>query len=156
MVWLLEPWPWYVSGPLIGLTLPMLHLFINKPFGVSRSLSAICGLTLGKAIPSMRQTKQDLWSLYFVAGIIIGGYLAGNILSTETNNLLPLYYNKISGLGTLFLGGILVGFGSRYANGCTAGHSITGLCHFQTVSLIATISFFVGGVLLTFLRSQIN
>ena len=155
MNWLLQPWPWYVAGPMIGLTVPAMYLLINRPLGISRSLSTISELSIGKFIPQINQTKFEPWPLYFVIGILIGGYIGGNLLSLEYNPLLPLHYAEPSGLAMLFAGGVLVGFGSRYANGCTSGHSITGLSNLQVVSLIATLSFFAGGVLLTYLRTLI-
>tara|TARA_B100000579_G_scaffold434913_1_gene456897 strand:- start:750 stop:1232 length:483 start_codon:yes stop_codon:yes gene_type:complete len=152
---LLDPWPWYVAGPMIGLTVPAMYLLINKPFGISRSLGIIGTLSIRKLFPHFHQKKDEIWPLYFVFGIVIGGYIGGNILSVERNPLLPLKYVNPSGLAILFAGGLLVGFGSRYANGCTSGHSITGLSYLQPVSLIATFSFFVGGLILTYLRTLI-
>jgi uncharacterized membrane protein YedE/YeeE len=51
----------------------------------------------------------------------------------------------------LILGGFLVGFGARYAGGCTSGHAISGLSDLQLPSLIAVIGFFIGGLIMTFL-----
>mgnify|MGYP001357311333 CR=1 FL=1 len=153
MNWLLGPWPWYVAGPMIGLTVPAMYLLVNKPFGISRSLGIISGLNITKSFPHFHESKFEIWPLYFVLGILIGGYIGGNLLSINHNSLLPPEYTKPSGLAILFLGGLLVGFGSRYANGCTSGHSITGLSNLQPVSLIATLSFFVGGSILTYLKT---
>ena len=155
MNWLLDPWPWYVAGPMIGLTVPAMYLLINKPFGISRSLSIIGRLSIKKLSSHFHQKKIEIWPLYFVFGILIGGYIGGHLLSVDRNPLLPLNYTNPSGLAILFAGGLLIGFGSRYANGCTSGHSITGLSYLQTASLIATFSFFVGGLILTYLRTLI-
>jgi len=152
---LLQPWPWYITGPMIGLTVPAMYMLINRPFGISRSLSTLSELGLGKLIPKINQKEFEPWPLYFVTGILIGGFIGGNLLSLEYNPLLPLHYTEPSGLAILFGGGILVGFGSRYANGCTSGHSITGISNLQFVSLVATFSFFAGGLLLTYLRTLI-
>jgi uncharacterized protein len=54
----------------------------------------------------------------------------------------------IRGFIMLVAGGFLVGFGSRYAGGCTSGHAIMGLSDLQVPSLIATISFMVGGFIM--------
>lgn len=51
-------------------------------------------------------------------------------------------------LGILLLGGFLVGFGARYAGGCTSGHAISGLSNLQVPSLIAVVGFFVGGLVM--------
>ena len=55
----------------------------------------------------------------------------------------------IKGMHILIVGGLLVGFGTRYAGGCTSGHAITGLSSLQKPSLIAVIGFFIGGLLMT-------
>ena len=49
----------------------------------------------------------------------------------------------------LLVGGFLIGFGTRYAGGCTSGHSITGISNFNLPSLLATICFFAGGLAVT-------
>jgi len=56
---------------------------------------------------------------------------------------------SLKNLGLLIIAGFLVGFGTRYAGGCTSGHAITGLSNLQIPSLIAVIGFFIGGLLMT-------
>ena len=51
----------------------------------------------------------------------------------------------------MVFGGFFVGFGVRYANGCTSGHSISGLSNLQFSSLVATVFFFMGGLAMTWL-----
>lgn len=117
--------------------------------------------------------KAQQWNLIVVLGAIIGGFIAHQFLSVPTNidlnpktvkdlsqlgfdnagqSLLPseLYswdaVLSLKGILILSIGGFLVGFGTRYAGGCTSGHAITGLSSLQRPSLIAVIGFFIGGL----------
>ena len=173
-----QPWPWYVAGPLIGLTVPTLLLIGNKSFGISSSLRHICAACLPANISFFKYDwKKEAWNLFFVAGILIGGFLATYFLSnpndiviasaTETalrafgiqdfTGLMPadLFATAniftLKGLFFFVIGGFLVGFGTRWAGGCTSGHAIMGLSNLQWPSLVATISFMVGGFAMTHL-----
>lgn len=170
-----QPWPWYVAGPLIGLTVPALLLLGNKSFGISSSLRHICASCLPANIPFFKYDwKKERWNLFFVFGIFLGGAIATNFLGnpepvavnpklvkeltgygiTDYNNLVPQDILNWQSLFTLkgFLlmvaGGFLVGFGTRYAGGCTSGHAIMGLSNLQLPSLIATICFMAGGFIM--------
>lgn len=167
-----QPWPWYVAGPLIGLTVPALLLIGNKSFGISSSMRHICAACMPAKIPFFQYNwKQELWNLFFVLGIFIGGVLTAQFLFNGADiqvneslkqelssygihnysNLVPLDLMNWSSLFSLkgfvmmVLGGFLVGFGTRYAGGCTSGHSIMGLSTLQWPSLVATICFMIGG-----------
>jgi uncharacterized membrane protein YedE/YeeE len=171
---LYKPWPWYVAGPIIGLTVPMLLLLGNKRLGISSTLRQICAACYPGKLPFLNYDwKKDSWNLYLAAGILIGGFIGGNLfanqnavtISAETINLLksqglqePHGYLPeelfnwqtlltLKGFILIIIGGFMVGFGTRYARGCTSGHGILGLSALQWPSLIATISFFVGGIL---------
>ena len=170
-----QPWAWYVAGPLIGLMVPLLLILGNKTFGISSSLRHICAACLPAKIPFFHYDwKKETWNLFFAAGIIIGAFIVANFLNnpnpvsinpklvTELNqygiiiqtSLLPeQLFNwhqllTIKGLFFMVLGGFLVGFGTRYAGGCTSGHAIMGLSNLQLPSLIATISFMAGGFIM--------
>lgn len=178
MEFLLEPWPWYVAGPLISLV--MFALIIGgKTFGVSGNLRTICSACGAGKISSFFDFnwKAQTWNLIFILGTLIGGYIAQNHLSndnsialasdtvaelktigisTENQGYVPselfdLSNNENVLLAVLLLsiGGFLVGFGTRYAGGCTSGHAITGLSQLQVGSLIAVIGFFIGGLFIT-------
>ncbi len=173
--WLKQPWPWYVAGPLIGLTVPTLLLIGNKRFGISSSLRHICAACLPAKIPYFQYDwKKEVWNLFFVLGIFLGGIIAVQFLVnplpvavnpalaaelktygiTNYDSLIPIeIFNwpalmHPKGLILMVLGGFLVGFGTRYAGGCTSGHAITGLSNLQWTSLIATICFMVGGFIM--------
>ncbi|HWK58293.1 MAG TPA: YeeE/YedE thiosulfate transporter family protein [Parapedobacter sp.] len=170
-----QPWPWYIAGPIIGLTVPALLILGNKPFGISSSLRHICASCVPAKIPFFHYNwKSETWNLFFVFGIFLGGTLAtaflANLSPTEVNpalaNELATYgvtnYNNlipedlmswqslftVKGFFFMVVGGFLVGFGTRYADGCTSGHAIMGLSHLQWPSLIATVCFMIGGFIM--------
>lgn len=170
-----QPWPWYVAGPLIGLTVPALLILGNKSFGISSSLRHMCAACIPGKVPFFKYDwKKEVWNLLFVFGIFLGGIIAMNLLAnpnpvevnpelatelagygiTNYENLVPLDIMNWQSLFTLkgfilmVVGGFLVGFGTRYAGGCTSGHAIMGLSNLQWPSLIATISFMVGGFIM--------
>lgn len=167
-----QPWPWYIAGPLIGLTVPALLLLGNKSFGISSSLRHICAACLPAKIPFFQYDwKKEMWNLFFVTGILLGGVIVYFFLQnpgpvqvapklaeelqqygiTNYNGLVPSdLFNwsdilSLKGLIMMIGGGFLVGFGTRYAGGCTSGHAIMGLSNLQWPSLVATISFMAGG-----------
>ncbi|RYG06114.1 MAG: YeeE/YedE family protein [Chitinophagaceae bacterium] len=169
------PWPWYIAGPLIGLIVPALLVTGNKHFGISANLRHICAAVLPAGIPFFKYNwKKESWNLFFAAGILLGGFIASGLLSndqpvqmsqalstelagygiTDLSGLLPPQIFSFGSLLTirgfllLVVGGFLVGFGTRYAGGCTSGHSIMGLSSLQWPSLVATISFMVGGLIM--------
>lgn len=176
MEWIYEPWPWYVAGPMIALIMLIL-LMAGKNFGMSANLRTFCSLAgAGKTNDFFRiDWKAQRWNLLLVAGAVIGGFIAMNILSKDAsvdlnqdvvvqlnemgfasagNEYLPteLFANDVFQqpltLGLLLLGGFLVGFGARYAGGCTSGHAISGMSDLQLPSLIAVIGFFAGGLIM--------
>jgi uncharacterized membrane protein YedE/YeeE len=173
-----QPWPWYVAGPLIGLTVPALLLIGNKHFGISSSLRHICAACIPADISYFKyEWKREAWNLFFVGGIIIGGFIASQFLSntdpilvsekttrdldalgiTVDHQMMPTSIfnadNLFTTTGFIFFvaGGFLVGFGTRYAGGCTSGHSIMGLSTLQLPSLIATCCFMIGGLVMAHL-----
>lgn len=170
-----HPWPWYVAGPLIGLTVPALLILGNKSFGISSSLRHMCAACLPANIPFFKYDwKKEIWNLFFVGGITLGGILAMLFLGsnepvivapaleaelaeygiTNFESMVPMQLFNWANLLTLkgfvmiVLGGFLVGFGTRYAGGCTSGHAIMGLSTLQWPSLVATICFMAGGFLM--------
>jgi len=149
---IIQPWPWWVSGIFIGLTVPLLYILAGKAFGISTSLQqagAICAPNSKLEYLSKFDRKANLWTLVFALGIVIGAFIATRFLSSDPAPLLPESFDSASGGIKLLVGGFLIGFGTRYAGGCTSGHSITGISNRNWPSLIATISFFVGGLAVT-------
>lgn len=151
---LTQPWPWYISGPLIGLTVPMLLLFSGKTFGLSssfRHLASICSPKTKLSYLKENDWRGESWNLAMVAGIAVGAWIGMHVLSHQPYQLLPAEYSTTGGMIKLFLGGVLVGFGTRYADGCTSGHTIMGISNLKWPSLVASICFFIGGILTTVL-----
>ncbi|OAN63023.1 YeeE/YedE family protein [Balneola sp. EhC07] len=173
-----QPWPWYVAGPLIGLIVPILLIAGGKLFGVSANLRHACAACVPGDIEFFKYDwkKSGKWNLVFVAGTILGGFIGGWLLSnpdpinisaqtitdlkalgiSDFSGMLPSdvfnWENVAStqGIILMIVGGFLVGFGARYAGGCTSGHAITGLADLQLASLLAVIGFFAGGLFITY------
>src|SRR6185436_706599 len=79
---LYKPWPWYVAGPIIGLTVPLLLLLGNKQLGVSSTLRQICAACIPANISLFNYDwKKDSWNLFFVGGILLGGFLGGYVFA---------------------------------------------------------------------------
>lgn len=171
-----QPWPWYIAGPLIGLTVPLLLLLGNKTFGISSSLRHICAACFPANISFFKYNwKKETWNLFFVAGVVAGGFMAATWLNNQQpiavdvslKNALQLYgianYSSstpadlfnwhalltVRGIIVIIVGGFLVGFGTRYAGGCTSGHAIMGLSNLQWPSLVATCCFMAGGFIMS-------
>ncbi|MCB0060871.1 MAG: YeeE/YedE family protein [Caldilineaceae bacterium] len=149
---ILQPWPWYVAGPLIGLTVPLLLFLSGKSLGISSSFRHFCSILMPRSpLAYIRENnwRAESWNLFFIAGIVVGAFIAAHFLSANTPVFLPASYHSVGGITKLLLGGVLVGFGTRYANGCTSGHTIMGLSNLQWPSLVASICFFIGGLIMT-------
>ncbi|MGA1986189.1 MAG: YeeE/YedE thiosulfate transporter family protein [Candidatus Sulfotelmatobacter sp.] len=169
-------WPWYLAGPVAGLFVPALLILDNKVFGISSNLRHLCSAVIPGNIEYFRYDwkRTGFWNLLFVAGILVGGFLAShwggeqNVAISEQTRLAltKLGIHDFSGLAprelfawsalstlrgfvSVVLGGFLVGFGTAYAGGCTSGHAISGLADMQLSSLIAVVGFFAGGLIAT-------
>ncbi len=169
-----QPWHWAPAGVIIGLMVPALLLMGNKQFGISSNLRHVCAACFPGDIPFFKYNwRERTWSLFFAAGIVLGGFIAAYFLRdphqvivapalaatlsengiTDYSNMVPVeifnWHNLLTFKGLFFfiIGGFLVGFGTRYADGCTSGHSINGLANLQLPSLIATMAFMAGGFL---------
>lgn len=172
---LTDPWPWYVAGPLIGLAVPIVYLYGGRKWGVSSTFRDVCAATFPRDLEYFRYSWRDrgAWRLTMAVGLILGGLIAGMMTRvgqpiaaatqsdlaalgiTSVDGLVPAEVFSWSGLLTvpgfvmIVLGGFLVGFGTRYANGCTSGHAISGLSALRVTSLVAVLGFFAGGLIST-------
>ena len=177
------PWHWSVSGLAIAAVMFML-LFAGKEFGVSSNLRTACTLAgAGRRYAFFAiDWRAQRWNLLFVAGTVIGGFLAFYVLpsaepvaisqqtvaylhtvgisgpeETAGSSYVPYELFSVENLFSLrtllmvVVGGFLVGFGARWAGGCTSGHAISGLSNLQLPSLIAVIGFFIGGLAMSWL-----
>ena len=170
-----QPWPWYVAGAIIGLTVPALLILGNKHFGISANLRHACAACLPANIKFFKYDwRKEIWNFFFVGGIMLGAFLSVQFLtSSEPVQVNPALLNELKtygitdhstllpeelfsleslftwrGLIMLVVGGFLVGFGARYAGGCTSGHSIMGISDRQVPSMIATAAFMAGGFIM--------
>lgn len=170
-----QPWPWYVAGIIIGLIVPALLILGNKHFGISANLRHACAACFPAGINFFKYNwRKEIWNFFFVGGIFIGAFFASHWLANpipvkvhpelikelgqyginDHSSMMPRELFSLDsllsfrGLVMLIGGGFLVGFGSRYAGGCTSGHSIMGLSNLQWPSLVATIMFMAGGFLM--------
>ncbi len=170
-----QPWPWWAAGTIIGLIVPALLVLGNKHFGLSANLRHACAACFPANLQFFKYDwKKEVWNFFFVGGIIAGAIIASTLLANpEPVKVAPALATELQGYGItdyssmvptqlvsweslftlrgfimLVLGGFLVGFGSRYAGGCTSGHAIMGLSNLQVPSLIATIFFMVGGFIM--------
>ena len=172
---LTQPWPWWAAGIIIGLIVPALLILGNKHFGLSANLRHACAACFPANVKFFKyEWKKEVWNFFFVGGIIVGAIIASTVLAnpdpvkvapelaaelqtygiTDYSGMVPVQLISWESLFTvrgfimLVFGGFLVGFGSRYAGGCTSGHAIMGLSDLQWPSLVATIFFMVGGFIM--------
>lgn len=173
-----QTWSWWFSGAMIAGIMFFL-IYFGKSFGFSSNLRTICAAAgLGKKTKFFDfNWKTQIWNLVFLIGAVIGGLIAKQFMSTDLPvQISPDTISDLAKLGiaapaslqpaelfsidallsvkgflVLAMGGLMVGFGSRYAGGCTSGHAISGLSDLQWPSLIAVIGFFIGGLTMTFL-----
>ncbi len=176
MEFILQPWAWYVSGPLIALSM-FLMFYFGKRLGISSNLETLCTIGgAGKFVDFFKfDWRKNKWNLAFMVGLIFGGFLSSNYLSNTNKvaiseqtkvDLKELGFNNagetympteifskeslnLKTISILLIAGFLVGFGARYAGGCTSGHAIVGLSMLEKPSLIAVIGFFIGGLIMT-------
>ncbi len=173
-----ETWPWWVGGPLIGLVVPVVYLYGGRKWGVSSTLRHLCAATVPAGLEYFRYDWRSRggWQLLMALGTVLGAAIASAFLASpdpvlpisertwaalselglqDRKGLVPLSLFSWGGLTTragfllIVVGGFLVGFGTRYANGCTSGHAISGLSNLQRSSLAAVVGFFVGGLIVT-------
>jgi uncharacterized membrane protein YedE/YeeE len=177
MDFILQPWAWYIGGPLIAISL-LLYFYFGKNFGASTNFETLCSMAgAGKFSDYFKKDwKERDFALLFVVGLIIGGFISATyLIPNQTIDLNPKTIQELTDLGfsnvgnqylpdeifsnevvfslkgflILLVSGLLIGFGTRYAGGCTSGHAITGLSSLQLPSLLAVIGFFIGGIIAT-------
>lgn len=179
MDFIFQPWAWFVGGPLIAISL-LLYFYFGKNFGASTNFETICTILGADKVSDYfkKDWKEQKFALMFVAGLIIGGFISAYyLIPNQAVDLNPKTVQELSELGfsnvgsqyfpdeifsddivfslkgflILLVSGVFIGFGTRYAGGCTSGHAITGLSSLQLPSLLAVIGFFIGGIIATWL-----
>ena len=169
--WLSAPWPWYVAGPIIGFMVPLMLVIGNRSFGISSNFRHLCAMSPADSLKPeffRYDWRASSWSLAYGVGVVLGGFLAAVVfanpnppelsqaaldmfaawgLATPIGLLPPELFSLTPGNIAFMLGaGAIIGFGTRYAGGCTSGHAITGLSTLQVESLVAVLGIFAGGL----------
>ncbi|KAB1158161.1 YeeE/YedE family protein [Flavobacterium luteum] len=177
MDFIFQTWSWYISGFLIAIIMLTLNFF-GKTFGMSSNLQTLCTMVGADRFSDYFRInwKSNRWNLAVVLGAMLGGFVAVHFMSVPTNvSINPKTIEQLAKMGIeapngkllpkalfgnavfqspkmiviLVIGGILIGFGSRYASGCTSGHAIAGMSNLQIQSLKAVIGFFIGGLVMS-------
>ena len=168
--------PWYIAGPLIGVVVPIVYAYGGRKWGVSSTFGDVCAAVFPGRAEYFRYAWKERggWRLSMALGLLVGGALSRvlrpdpvvGISDATREDLMQLGLTDFTGLAPvevfswdalftfpgflmIVVGGFLVGFGTRYADGCTSGHAISGLASFRLASLVAVIGFFAGGLLTT-------
>jgi uncharacterized membrane protein YedE/YeeE len=126
-----------VGGVLIGLAASALLLFNGRVLGIT-------GIVAGLLGPDAR------WRALLVAGMLLGG--AGVALAAPGAFESTVHQPAL----VLIAGGLLVGYGTRLANGCTSGHGVCGVSRLAPRSLTATAVFMGVGALTVFLMRHLR
>ena len=152
----LPPIHWAIAGAVIAAVTLCLLLVSNRRLGISTGLEDICSLAV--ALPYFQRsavTSGRGWRLPFLVGLTLGGVLSAVLAGGWHPTWALGVFDTAIGLGPagklawMFAGGILIGFGTRLANGCTSGHGVFGISNLEFPSMVAAISFFAGGILTT-------
>ena len=152
----LTPIHWAVAGAgIAAVTLCLLYLG-SRRLGISTGFEDVCSLVLSQPYfrrDAVRSGRR--WRLPLLAGLVLGGFLSAVTGGGWSPTLALGMFDQVIGLGPsgklawMFAGGLCIGFGTRLAGGCTSGHGIFGLSNFEVPSLIATLSFMAGGIVVT-------
>ena len=138
--------PWFLAGPIIGLCVVALYALANQRMGVTSSFAAIGGLVRGQA-------PAQPWRIWFFVGLAGGAALTGLLRGGPSLGVgygaLGLVLPIAVLIPVLFIGGVLIGFGARWAGGCTSGHGISGVSSLSITSLVATCTFMAAAVAVT-------
>ncbi|MCR4400300.1 MAG: YeeE/YedE thiosulfate transporter family protein [Syntrophomonadaceae bacterium] len=152
-----QPWPWWLGGLSIGLLLTAMYYFLNTALSVSTGYGSILRLLLPRSrlrwLNGPNFTDRWGWRVFFLAGMVIGGYLSALLAGAAPPGLsmgrfTAAVHWPVAALGLwFFTGGLLLGLGSRISGGCTSGHSIHGLANLHPSSLLATVFYVAFGAL---------
>ena len=154
-------WSPYIVGIGIGVLSWLTFLVSRKPIACSTTFAKLSGMLERffrgrKAEERPYYQKLNLvldWQMMLVAGIVIGSSLAALLSGDFSWQWVPPDWETVFGASPQFrafmalLGGVIIGFGSRWADGCTSGHGISGTLQLAVSSWISAVSFFIGGIL---------
>lgn len=147
-----QPWPFWVAGAAIGVLVVLLAWITGKGFGVSTSYGSFCSLLTSKSF-FKRKPFTERWRLWFALGLPLGGLLSVALSGDLHWKMHIGEFETLFGdglavkAGAMLLGGFLVGYGARWAGGCTSGHAVLGIAQGAKSSLLATVGFMLAGVI---------
>ncbi len=153
-------WSPYAAGALIGVLSWLSFYMIDKPLGTSTTYVRLSGLLARIVSPRtvddneyMRDTGIEVdWQMLLVAGILLGAFVSAAASGSLSVRWVPDLWAAVFGAGVgprlvvALLGGVLVGFGARWADGCTSGHGISGALQLAVVGWLGAVCFFLGGI----------
>ncbi len=142
--------PWYVAGPGIGLLLVAMYAIGNVHLGISSTYLRTAQAVVLRRVPA----AGEAWKVRYFIGLVLGALLAAGLRGGPTLRpgyepllvVVPLALAPV----VLFLGGVLMGYGGRWAGGCTSGHGISGSAALSLGSIVATLTFMGVAIALTF------
>jgi uncharacterized membrane protein YedE/YeeE len=166
MEWLTAPrWSPYIVGFGIGVLSWLAFLLSDKTIGCSTAFTRTSGMIEKAARGSKVETKPYYrafppvvdWEWMLVLGVVIGSLVSALVSGSFRFMWVPRLWTATFGntpvarMAVALFGGVCMGFGSRWAGGCTSGHGISGTLQFALSSWIASICFFAGGIATAFL-----
>jgi uncharacterized membrane protein YedE/YeeE len=158
----LTPLHWASAGAAIAVVTIALLFLANKRLGISTGFEDVCSLVLDQPYfrrPSVVSGRK--WRLPFLVGLMIGGFASALLGGGWRPTMALGMFDTAVGWGAagkmawMFLGGVLIGLGTRLGGGCTSGHGIFGLSNFERSSAVTTMSFMIGGIVTTQLLYRI-
>lgn len=154
-------WSPYMAGALIGVLSWLSLYLVDKPIGTSTTYVRVSGM-LGRLVAPRSVAENEYmqetgikveWQMLLVLGLLLGGLVSALSAGTLGLRWVPeLWASTFGGaiwprLIVALIGGFLVGFGARWADGCTSGHGISGAMQLAVVGWVAAVCFFVGGII---------
>jgi len=154
-------WSPYVVGMGIGILSWFTFLISSKPIACSTTFARLSGmiekLFRGDRVeikPYYQRFELVVgWQMMLVLGVVIGSWISARLSGDFRWQWVPSTWEDAFGAGPVLrvvialLGGIILGFGARWADGCTSGHGISGTLQLAVSSWISAICFFIGGIL---------
>lgn len=150
------PLHWALAGAAIAAVTLSLLFFRNRRLGISGGLDDVCSLVLHRPYFAQETVRASrTWRVPFLCGLVLGGTVSALLGGGWAPTWDLGRFDEVIGFGPagklawMFAGGVLIGVGTRLANGCTSGHGIFGLANVELPSLVATLAFMASGIVTT-------
>jgi uncharacterized protein len=144
--------PWWLAGPGMGLCVVALYGLANRRLGVS-------GAWLAAVVAPVERRRGERWRVEFLVALVVGALVFGLAGSATRPTGYPVLSATLPGWGLVLLlagGGLALGYGARWAGGCTSGHGLSGCAAGSPDSLAATGTFFAVAVAVTFAAQALS